>query len=158
MTEKYPLDRAELRANQLAAMIRPMCKEIEIVGSIRRGKEMVHDIDIVIIPNLFPSMIITRLMRDCEIEKQGNKIIAGNYMGIPFDIYLANKDTFETLKLIRTGSKEHNIKLCKRAKEKGWKLKADGTGLVDEIGNIIDNTERGILNKLLGGYIDPEGR
>ena len=47
--------------------------------------------------------------------------------------------------------------LCGLALKKGWKLHADGRGLMrgDEL---IDNTERGILMKLLGKYVEPKDR
>jgi len=145
-------------AQKIVGMIDDVCIKAEIVGSIRRGKQKVHDIDIVAIPKLFPGMVIQRLEGKCEIGKKGNKIVTGTLDNIPFDIYFATPKTFETLVLIRTGSKEHNIKLCKLAKEKGWKLKADGTGLIDANNKLIDNTEAGILEKLVGHYVEPKDR
>ena len=148
MTQKpkdlFDREEAETIAEEIYLTYLPFWKEIRIVGSIRREKEKVHDIDIVMLPN--------------DWIRLEAKIIKGNIKGIPFDIYIANEKTFETLVLIRTGSAEHNQMLCKKAIEKGWKLKADGTGLVDKDGNIIDNTERGILEKLLGRYVEPRDR
>lgn len=50
----------------------------------------------------------------------------------PIDIYIATPDTWPTLLLIRTGSKENNIRLCTLAKTKRWHLKANGDGLFNE--------------------------
>jgi DNA polymerase (family 10) len=50
-------------------------------------------------------------------------------VGLMLDIYIATPETWATLLLIRTGSKEHNIRLCSLAKQKGMYLKADGQGL-----------------------------
>jgi DNA polymerase/3'-5' exonuclease PolX len=83
------------------------------------------------------------------------------------DLYLADETTYETLVLIRTGSKDHNIRLTTLSKGKGWKLKASGAGLVrtngkegkdEEILEVIDRTEDGILQKLLGRVPKPEER
>lgn len=43
-------------------------------------------------------------------------------------------ETFHTLFLIRTGSKENNVRLCSRAKSKGWKLHASGEEAVELFG------------------------
>ena len=124
-------------------------KRMEIVGSIRRGKAECHDIDIVAIPK--------------DGLKFEAKILKMFYSGLTADnvqieIYIADENTFETLKLIRTGSAEHNKMLCSIAKKKGWKLKANGEGLIDENEKIISNTEEGILKALLGKWVPPEER
>ena len=76
------------------------------------------------------------------------------------EIYLTNDKDYEVIKLIRTGSKEHNMKLCILAKKKGLSLKAGGKGLVTDDRNeeIISNTEEGILSNLLNKYIEPKDR
>ena len=51
----------------------------------------------------------------------------------------------------------HNIKLCSNAKAKGWHLYANGKGLYAG-DKMIDNTEKGILEKLIGKWIPPEER
>lgn len=145
-------------AKILQSMINPVCFKTEIVGSIRRQKDFVHDIDIVALP-ITPDLISSVLIHPkLEIIKEGKKLIQGEFAEIPFDVYLADEFTYETLKLIRTGSKEHNIKLCKRAIALGYKLKASGTGLVDFEGNVLENTEAGILKRLCGNYVEPSER
>ena len=59
--------------------------------------------------------------------------------------------------LIRTGSAEHNRKLCSMALKKGMKLHADGRGLYKD-DEMVSNTEEGILQILLGKYVKPEKR
>src|SRR3990167_2779973 len=105
---------------------------IEVVGSIRRDKPDVKDADIVAIPKI-PS---------------DKKIIKEEFKGLMIEIYLTNDKDYEVIKLIRTGSKEHNMKLCILAKKKGLSLKAGGKGLVTDDRNeeIISNTEEGILS------------
>ena len=71
------------------------------------------------------------------------------------DLYLADEKTFVTLILIRTGSKEHNMKLTSIARQKGLKLFASGKGLceIDRDENItktISTDENEILAILLG--------
>jgi len=125
------------------------CKytEMEVVGSIRRQKAEVNDIDIIAIP----------------VVPDKKKIIREMFMGAQIDLYIATPFNFDVLKLIRTGSANHNKKLCFLALRNGWKLKANGEGLLlltpNNAGALITITsERGILEKLLGKYIEPEQR
>lgn len=153
----------------------------QVCGSIRRKREEVRDIDIVAIPKPESEYgfgeksladEIALLDKDgqrCseDMGKQaaarylnGDKIKRFKFEGEMIDLYLANEKTFETLVLIRTGSKDHNVRLTTQAKFKGMKLKADGTGLVnrDHEDVIIDKTENGILEILLGFVPEPEKR
>ena len=64
-----------------------------------------------------------------EKMKAGPKLVQRRYKGEQIDLYLADENTWSTLVLIRTGSKEHNKTLCARAKTIGGKLHADGSGI-----------------------------
>jgi DNA polymerase/3'-5' exonuclease PolX len=96
--------------------------------------------------------------------KGGTKIIQRRYKGQQVDIYIADERTWPTLVLIRTGSRDHNIKLCNEARKKGMVLHADGSG----IGHILpDGTETKIIPfkgeahifELLGlPYVEPRKR
>lgn len=143
----------------------------QICGSIRRKKNFVNDIDWVIVPSAESTYefgqesfdnTITRLHDEGKILL-GKKIKRFNYKGVSIDIYIATELTFQTLMLIRTGSKEHNIKLTTLARGKGLKLFADGSGLCkvdkdEKIIEVVENTEKGILNNLLGKFVEPEDR
>jgi len=148
------LEDAKVIAEGVIADIAGECSETCIVGSVRRKCPEVHDVDIVAIPKVGSNLFY--------VNGVPKKILKWQREGINVEIYYATPQTYEVMRLIRTGSKEHNIKLCKAAKERGWKLKADGTGLINSEGEItsmiIDNTERGILEKLLGRYVEPEDR
>lgn len=79
--------------------------------------------------------------------------------GIPVDIYVATDDTWATLFLIRTGSREHNIKLAQRAQELGMKLRASGDGIEDASGKLLKvETEGEIFSYLQLPYVRPEER
>ena len=73
------------------------------------------------------------------------------------DVYIANKENYEPLLLIRTGSKEHNVKLTTKAISLGMKLTANG--LIDnKTGKIIATSEKDIFKALKMNYIEPEKR
>src|SRR6266446_3745254 len=59
--------------------------------------------------------------------RRGKPWVADKLM--PVDIYMATEESWATLLLIRTGSAEHNIWMCARARACGGKLHADGSGL-----------------------------
>jgi len=156
-------------------------KTYKICGSIRRKQPEVNDIDIVAIPKPEsdfqfgePSLSNYINSLDSEGEKQakelgkqgagrflnGDLIKRFKFQGAMIDLYLANEQTFGTLVLIRTGSAEHNVRLTTIAKYKNMKLKADGKGLVDRDTEsfIFENTEDGILKRLLDRIVPPEER
>ncbi len=152
-------------------------KKWTVCGSIRRLKPEVNDIDIVAISKpdgeyqfgeLSLANDIKRLdpegvnLKEADSKRflNGDKIKRFQYQGMMIDLYLATEKTFGTLILIRTGSKEHNIRLTTLAMGKGLKLKANGEGLVDRDNEkmVYENTEDGILMKLLGRIPSPEYR
>jgi DNA polymerase (family 10) len=157
------LEKAERIAKEILIKMQPFCQAIEIVGSIRRRRPFVNDIDIVCIPEN-QGQLIAVLMELGHLKVGGQKIIRiathAKY-GIDLDCYIATPATWATLKLIRTGSAAHNVKLCSLAKQKGMKLHADGSGLfrlADCAGTesrIAGNTEESIFEALGLRYVEP---
>lgn len=79
--------------------------------------------------------------------------------GIPVDIYVATEDTWVTLLLIRTGSKEHNVRLAQRARELGMKLRASGDGIEGSTGELIKvRNEEEVFSVLRLDYLPPRMR
>lgn len=158
------LEEAKTIANRVKQTLTPYCDRIEIAGSIRRGKPTVHDIDVVIIPNQQALLTINyALSRIGTIAKDGPKIkqlwYTENQTLASIDLYIATPLTWPTLLLIRTGSKENNIRLCALARRKGWHLKANGEGLLDQAGNrLAGDTEQSIYQALGIPYQEPEER
>jgi len=149
------LQEAKEKAEHTLCYFKPYVQRIEIVGSVRRECENVNDIDILVIPNEKFTMEFINLLNP---KKRGEKLIMYELEGTQYDIYICTEENWEVIKLIRTGSKEHNQKLCSLAIKQGLKLKAGGEGLVDNEGKVISNTEKGILEFLLGKNISPKER
>ena len=154
-------------ATELVDKLRPLCDRVEVAGSIRRGRANVKDIDIVAIPNEEKIMaagyfgrqhLVGALSQPGNI-KNGQAIASFVYNDINVDIYWASHSTWGTLLLIRTGSKEHNIKLCTLAKSRGWQLKASGEGLFDAYQRRIScNDEEGFFKALGLPFLPPGER
>jgi len=165
MTGKIALERACATAEAIIKRLEPYCKKkvdgtpyIQVVGSIRRRRPWVNDIDIVLVPsNLWD--LHQEVKRLGEARAAGSKIMRVVVGDIQVDIYVAEPETWATLLLIRTGSAENNIRLCSRAKNMGWHLHADGSGLFNEKGEkIAGDTELSIYNALGLKYQRPEER
>ena len=153
------LNEAIKKGLQILKQISPFIVRGRLVGSIRRRKPIVRDIDIII--ELKPQNLDK--LKD-SISKLGELILKGNKLirvitkdDVQVDIYIATKENYEPLLLIRTGSKEHNVKLTTRAHIFNYKLTANG--LIDmKTGSIIATSEKDIFKALKMNYIDPEKR
>ena len=142
----------------------PEIIQIEIAGSLRRKKETIGDIDILIscenkhrkkIINHFTNQSITKQI----IAKGTTKasIIITEYEK-QIDLRIIDKDEWGSALLYFTGSKEHNIHLRTIAKEMGYKLSEYGVYKTDGEIKIASKTEEEIYSKLGFQMIPPEMR
>lgn len=180
----YKLLDAKLTASDFMQVIDPFCEKQFLAGSILRECQLVNDIDIVVISKMetqedetlfgepvqvdilqrkLTDMIFAKeLYYDMEKKSDGEKkkrFTQFNGSPIPIDIYFCNEKTWATTCLIRTGSKNHNIKLCMRAQSMHMQLKADGSGLLSPSSTLIEiHSELEIFNLLKLPYIKPEDR
>jgi len=154
------LEFAKKLAAELMAELTPCTTKIEVVGSVRRQRPTVNDIDLVLIPKN-QGLLDTKL-RELGCRFGGPKIRRLVYKGALVDIYIATPETWATLLLIRTGSTRHNVYLCKSARARGWQLKADGQGLFDYSGGlgkrVAGESEEEIFQALGLPYVPPEER
>jgi DNA polymerase/3'-5' exonuclease PolX len=152
------LPEAEQRSAEIVEKLKPYCKQIMVVGSIRRKKPECKDIDIVLIP-ANPLALHAEILRLGVCTADGPKLTRVFHESTQVDIYYANEDTWGTLVLIRTGPMENNLRLCTLAKKKGWQLKAGGDGLVDpQTNKKIAGDEESIFAALGLKYLLPEQR
>jgi len=158
------LEKANKIAMDIEEQLRPWCSNIAIVGSIRRKKDWIRDVDIIAIPSN-QGRFLAVLQSLGRIKTGGGKIIRvamGFTKGIDLDVYVATPETWATLLLIRTGSASHNVYLCGLAKNNGLKLHADGSGLFKIVEGvevrIAGDTEESIFKALGLQYVAPEKR
>ena len=153
------LNEARKKGEQILKQISTFIARGRLAGSIRRKKPIVRDIDIVIESS---SINIDKLKN--ELSKLGTLKLKGDKLiriltpdDIQVEIYIASKENYEPLLLIRTGSKEHNIKLTIKAQSLNYKLTANG--LIDnKTGSVIAKSEKDIFKALKMNYVEPQHR
>lgn len=150
------LEEAQRLAEQFINEIADYCEKVEIVGSIRRRKPEVKDVDLVLLvkPERWWDFTL-KLRKISKIGIDGKQVKRVVYKGEQIDLYIATPETWGTLVLIRTGSAEHNIKLSMIAQKKGLKLSHSGLTKNDEV---IASTEKEIFEALDLPYVEPEER
>ena len=160
------LEEAAVLADRIVHSIEHLCDKIQVVGSIRRKRPEVHDIDIVLIPQAWMwNTIIQRLKTNmlARVVKAGQELAT---LKIPtgttsetmqVDIYRARPETWGVLLLIRTGSMEHNVMMCSRARTLDMMLSA-ARGVIKGGKVIASRTEKEIFHALRMEYVEPENR
>jgi len=173
--KEHQLGEAQVAAEKIRQALEVVAERIEVAGSIRRRRLWVHDIDLVLIPqgewiqdakgNPRPTpglshwFDIPRLINDMggRIIRKGPAIITAEVRGIQGDLYCATEETWGMLMLIKTGPKEFNIELCKRAQGLGMHLNPQ-IGLIKDGKCIASRTEEEILKALGLPYVEPVER
>ena len=99
--------------------------QAEIAGSLRRGKEIVKDLDLIASSNK-PKEVMKAFISAPNVEKviahgetKSSVILTG---GIPCDLRVVPPEVWPTALAHFTGSKEHNIALRQRAIDRGLHL------------------------------------
>ncbi len=137
----------------------PAVKEVEIAGSLRRMKETIRDIDILVTSNQ-PTAVADFFtsMDDVEkvIVKGPTKCSVRLKNGMQSDMRIIKSRSFGSALMYFTGSKEHNIALRRLAMSKGWKLSE--YGLFKGSRQIAGKNEREVYKKLGMQFIPPEMR
>ena len=135
--------------------------QVEIAGSLRRRKETIGDIDILVsskAPNKVMNAFTSLSYVDRVLAKGETKSSVFLSAGIQADLRVINPAVFGAALQYFTGSKEHNIKLRSIAHNKGYKLSEYGL-FNNKTGKLIaGKTEAEIYKKLGRSYIAPELR
>jgi DNA polymerase (family 10) len=158
------LEEASVLAHDIVEAIKHLCdpQRVEVVGSIRRGRPEVHDVDIVLIPQQWMWHNIVHTLKHrlgAAVVESGPELVRLIIQEIQVDLYRATPKTWGVLLLIRTGSTQHNIKLCSHAKSMGLMLSAAHGVLKIEDGKVIaSRTEEEIFSALGLAYVEPKNR
>ena len=135
--------------------------KIEIAGSLRRMKETIGDIDILITsknPGKVMDFFISMDQVENVMAKGPTKASARLKEGLQADLRVVDEKVYGAALLYFTGNKQHNILLRKIAIKKGMKLSE--YGVFDKKTNrlLAGKTEEECYKKLGLRYIEPEIR
>ncbi len=165
--QRLPLKDAERIGNAVLNTIRkiPGVHKAELAGSLRRKKETIGDIDIVVTADEKDwKKIVSKFIALPIAEKviaagrtKASVVIKDKLIQIQVDIRIVHDNEYGAAMLYFTGSKEHNIKLRTIARERGYKINEYG---IFDCNNkrIAGETEEDMYRFLGLHYISPEQR
>ncbi len=166
---RFLLDAAEREAEKIAEHLRhyPGVERITPAGSLRRGRETVGDLDILVTGKACghdgdrEQLIahIIKLPGLMEIIAQGeNKVSFRLRGGMQVDVRLLPPESFGAAMQYFTGSKAHNVALRQRALKMGYTLSEYSLARLDTEEPVAGRTEEEIYARLKLDYIPPELR
>ncbi len=160
---KHTLGKALPIAREILERIRTVKGVLtsELAGSVRRGKETVGDVDILVSAKK-PKEVMDEFLQTGEIKDilaQGTTkssiLLAGNFQ---IDLRVVPKDSFGAALQYFTGSKEHNVKLRELAVKDGFKVNEYGVFQTSDDQKVAGETEEGVYEALGMVWIPPELR
>lgn len=177
----FDFDLASEIAEDFLSRLSTVCERTMVVGSLRRKRSCVRDIDIIVQPRFIelrqeslhgpPRLESVLDMKLTELYRKGLFTIEYNgpqcrrfmmqvdHEHLPVDLYIGTDDSWWTLCLIRTGSRSHNIAMACRAMQQGMRLKSDGSALLSPEGTPLPiSSEEEIFQILKTPYKRPEER
>ena len=138
-------------------------KKAIAVGSFRRMKETIGDVDYLVVSNA-PQKVIESFVHMSEVKevlgKGSSKAFVKLNNGIDSDLLVVPEESYGAALQYFTGSKEHGIALRKLSQSKGlrlneWGLFTSSNSMEEKVAGL---TEEGIYQKLGLEWIPPEMR
>lgn len=156
MKREFPASQAKAAASEIVDFLSPNCERIEVAGSLRRRRDPVGDVEIVLVPRLeahhirgdlfLPSppidlaesaikvLLITGLLtkrlnvNGAESWGKSNKLAVHAPSGIPVDLFSTTEECWHNYLVCRTGGSATNVRICNAAIARGWHWKPYGHG------------------------------
>jgi DNA polymerase (family 10) len=166
---RFLLDKAEELAEKLVEhlLAAPGIEKVTPAGSLRRGRETVGDLDILVtgegcIEAESRQTLIEHLLRFpglMDVIAQGeNKVSFRHRNGMQVDVRLLAPESFGAAMQYFTGSKAHNVALRQRALKMGFTLNEYSLSTLEGEKPVARKTEEEIYAKLKLDFIPPELR
>jgi DNA polymerase (family 10) len=114
---------AETLRSDLAA--HPEALQVDIAGSYRRRKEIVHDLDLLVAtkkPDAIMKFFVSHPLVESVIAQGPTKSSVRLGTGVQCDLRVVSTAEYPFALAYFTGNKEHNIELRSRALQRGWTL------------------------------------
>jgi DNA polymerase (family 10) len=166
---RFLVDAAEIEAEKLAEYVRtfPGIDKITPAGSLRRGRETVGDLDILVTGTACASeegrqkaiAYVAQFPPLMDVIASGdNKISFHVRSGMQVDVRLLPPESFGAAMQYFTGSKAHNVSLRQRALKMGYTLNEYSLATLEGEKPVAGKTEEEIYARLNLDYIPPELR
>ncbi len=166
---RFLLDAAEAEASKIVEYLRnyPGVERVTPAGSLRRGRETVGDLDILVTGAACCDERERQKLMDRIIQLPGlmeviargeNKISFRLRGGMQVDVRLLAPESFGAAMQYFTGGKAHNVALRQRALKMGYTLSEYSLARVDTGERVAGQTEEEIYSRLKLDYILPELR
>lgn len=166
---RFLLDEADRTAQKLAEHLKHIqgIEKITPAGSLRRGRESVGDLDILItgpccVYDRMRAGLIEEILRFPGImevlAKGDNKVSFKLRSGMQVDVRTLPPEAYGAALQYFTGSKNHNVTLRQRALKQGYTLSEYGLFTLEENKRVAGTTEDEIYGKLGLDWIPPELR
>jgi len=161
---RFLLNFADNAAREMIAHLStlPGIEQIATAGSLRRGKETIGDVDLLVTsPNAAAALdLVATHPRVHEVLGRGvNKTsVKLGREGLQIDVRALEHESFGAAMQYFTGSKEHNIALRQRALRMGFTLNEYGLVRLDDNTRVAGETEEGVYKALGLDWIPPELR
>jgi DNA polymerase (family 10) len=163
-TGRYLLSYAHETAGELKRYLGELegIEDITAAGSLRRGKETVGDLDLLVTgPNA--TAVLERFLayaRVHEVLSRGaNKASAKiGREGLQVDVRALPRESYGAAMQYFTGSKEHNVAVRTRAVKMGFKLSEYGLFRAENDARVAGETEEEVYKALGLAWIPPELR
>lgn len=166
------LAKADEKAKAVGRVLARFSDRFKVVGSIRRRCPNVGDIDFVVEPRGGTAenreAIVAAISKHAHCERRGAKYASwtlrhGETLDVWFshpgivDLFNPQPSNWGMLELVRTGSREHNLRLIQIADGLGLKFDVQ-RGVIRDGEVIASKTERDVFEALGLCYLKPKER
>lgn len=181
---KFSLADGQRIADQIVSDLSPYCERIQIAGSIRRKRPLVGDVELLIIPKIqellqagefFPTVQnityvqIDRLIVSRYFAKRikidgtvtyGEKVRLLTHVEtqFPIDLFFTTPACWYNLLVCRTGGKESNAMIARRALQRGSHWHMGGVGFLSHAGVHVVKSEEDVFKFVDLPFVPPEQR
>lgn len=173
-------------AAELEAVLEPACLRILVVGSLRRRRPAVGDLELLYIPRLEArpdpgdlfgrpvwvnqaDEVIARLeaagtlerrrnVKGSEMFGEKNKLMRHRETGLPVDLFTATADNWANYLVCRTGPAESNTRIAMAAQARGWEWNPYGPGFSRGMEVVAMPTEQRVFEFVGLPYREPSER
>jgi len=167
-SSRFRIDRAAEQAERIVALIRefPGIEEITPAGSLRRGRETVGDLDLLVTgPACEADQVAAAVeyvanlpLIDKLLARGQNKVSFTLRNNLQVDVRLLPRASYGAALQYFTGSKHHNVALRQRAIKRGLTLSEYALLRLEDNTIVASATEEEIYRALDLDYVPPEMR